>query len=435
MVNFNQSRSFLRNFATTAQTRGRPHSKGGPYAFKDVPKPHMLIVGGSISGLSCALQFAARRFPVTVFEKRTFHEMSNQGAALYLSVIPCLLETLGIYDVINAYRYQPKEFRVQYPNGRVMSQISNNDYFERALTRDIPWKKFSGTFLYEDLYKFLVGQVTQSGVSIRWGKEVGQIVDDDDAVFIYEKDGRKWEGEFILSCDGKDGIVRNTLNPDSEVKPTGIAHFYALVEGEKTRSLEDIYLEMPLDGALLSYFPLRGRRYCIHLAYKTKETVPPNWDAQKCRRPFVYELETRGAPKNIITSVEAAYRYIHYGDTKATSNLHWFDNRIIYVGDSAHACSPWMGRNVEQCFEDAACLARMFDETALPQQEELPDIYEYMRKERKMHHDALTRKYESTLVADSWFGKLGRSGLLGSKFGDNRIRRYTKDLEPVLFRW
>ena len=94
-----------------------------------------------------------------------------------------------------------------------------------------------------------------------------------------------------------------------------------------------------------------------------------------------------------------------------------------------------MGRNVEQCFEDAACLARMFDETSLPQQEELPDLYEHMRRERKMHHDALTRKYESTLVANNWFQRLGRTGLLGGKFGDNRIRRYTKDLEPVIHRW
>lgn len=426
-----------RNFATTKQTKGKAYqASAGHYTYKDVPRPHMLIVGGSITGLAAALEFQARRFPVTVFEKRTFHEMSNAGAGLYLAAIPLMLQKLGVHDILNTYKYEPKEFRVQHADGRVITKISATDYFERAVDKSIPWKSFSGAYLYEDLYKFLITQLQgHPSTQIRWGTEVGAIADLDDAVEVHQKDGVKHEGGFLLACDGQMGIVRKFLYPDAITRPTGIAHFYALVDSDKGRSLEDIFLEMPLHGALLTYFPLRGRRFCIHLAYKTKEDVPPIWDAQKCRRPFVHELETRGAPKHMISAVENAYRYIHYGDHKSTSNLHWFDNRILYLGNAAHACSPWMGRNVEQAFTDAACLARIFDETTLAEQEELPDLYEQNRKDSKMHHDFRTRKNESLLVADNWFRKMGRTGLLGGKFEYNRIRRYTKDLNPVIFRW
>ncbi|MGI5485356.1 FAD-dependent oxidoreductase [Microtetraspora malaysiensis] len=327
-----------------------------------------LIIGGGIAGPVTAMALRQAGIDSDVFEA---YDHGSDGVGAFLTLAANGLEALRVLDL----RDLVCDLGMDSPRMR----MSNGRDKELATVRQ-PGR----TVRRADLYQALRDEAYRRDVRIHYGKRLVDAQITRDGVRAVFSDGSTAEGDLLIGADGLRSRTRAIIDPDApRARHVGLLNTGGFARG------------VTVPGEPGTYYFVFGKKcffgYLIHpdgevwwfanppsREEPTREELaaitPAQWRA-RLRSLFSDDV---GPMLDIIDATEHIISGWNTYDFPTVPK--WFNDRMVIVGDAAHATSPSSGQGASMAIEDAVVLAKCLRDVR-----ELPAAFaafEGLRRER-----------------------------------------------------
>jgi 2-polyprenyl-6-methoxyphenol hydroxylase-like FAD-dependent oxidoreductase len=326
----------------------------------------ILIIGSGFAGLIAGIILKKSNFHVKIFEANPKREDLGDRITLFPNAIK-VLRLAGVADQVINEGYVIEIGKMQDNSGRHMvnrSMGKKSIYGEPTVTcRRVK--------VHEILYK----KALDIGVEIQHEKKLTDIIEDEHEVKLKFEDGSKYSGSLLIGCDGINSFVRRSiLNYDFKPKYSGLMYFGGFVENQ------DLIKKLNLNHKThyITIGPTNFFSYCYVDNPEKYKNPTLMWNCY-LREPKRLTKAELGSLKlsQLIEKVNNAHKGWHYpiedlilnsvklskGNISDVVEIdNWHKDRVIVIGDAAHAMNPFFGgQGAGTAMEDAYMLAKLIE--------------------------------------------------------------------------
>uniref|UniRef100_UPI000B8722FF FAD-dependent oxidoreductase n=1 Tax=Actinokineospora iranica TaxID=1271860 RepID=UPI000B8722FF len=331
----------------------------------------VLIIGGGIAGPATAMALRQAGIDATVFEA---YERTADGVGAFLTLAPNgmdALRALDLHEVVRAAGIETTRIRLTIGPDRPLGEASLVGERADGMT--------SLTLSRADLYMALRDEAVRRGIPVEYGK---RLVDFADGVARFA-DGATAEGDLLVGADGLQSVVRTIIDPDAPaaryVPLLNTGGFAVGVDaGLEPGVSKMMFGKRAFFGVLPS--PDGEAWWFANVAQRTES--PPaalaeiTSDAWRARLIDLF-ADDGDLPRRLIEATPVIMPPWNTYDFPRVPT--WHRDRMVIIGDAAHATSPAAGQGASMALEDAVVLARCLRD--LPTDRALR-AYESLRRER-----------------------------------------------------
>lgn len=318
-------------------------------------KMKALIIGGGIAGPVTAMALRRAGLDVTVFEA---YDRTSDGVGAFLTLAPnglAALGQLGLHDVVHGLGMDSPRMRITNGKGKLLADFS------------MP----SRTLKRADLYSALRDQAVRRGVQISYGKRLTDASVKSDGVTAVFEDGSTATGDLLVGADGLRSRTRGLIDPTAPrarhiglLNTGGFAGAGLRVPG--TPGVQNfIFGRRCFFGYLISP---QGEIWWFANPPSPKEPTaaelaaitPSAWRA----RLMDLFKDDDGPMQRIIEGTEHLFPGWNTYDFPTVPR--WFNDRMVIIGDAAHATSPSSGQGASMAIEDALVLGQCLRDIPRP---------------------------------------------------------------------
>ena len=340
-------------------------------------KPHILVVGAGIGGLTAALALLRRGFDVDVYEQAA--ELKEVGAGVQISPNGNrVLHELGVLDELRktAVETQSKEIRL-WNTGQTwklfdLGTISVERYGMPYLTVYRP-----------DLHAALADGVRKiKPDAIHLNAKCAGFEQRGARVTIRLQDGRSVEGDALVGADGVHSGIREQLFGTDKPQFTGIIAWRTIAPMERlpkhlNRMVGSNWVGK--GGHVVHYPVRRGELMNCNALIERNDWTIESWstvgDLDECLRDFA------GWHDDIHQIFRNGRSLAKWALMLREPMARWSDGHVTLLGDACHAMLPMLAQGAVMALEDGFILARSFEKYG----EDIPAVlraYEAARRER-----------------------------------------------------
>lgn len=340
-------------------------------------KPHILIVGAGIGGLTAALALLRKGLDVDVYEQAP--ELGEVGAGVQISPNGNrVLHEIGVLDEVRktAVETQSKEIRL-WNTGQTWKLF---DLGTIAVERyGMPYL----TVYRPDLHAALADGVRaiKPGAIHLNAKCVG-FEQRGARVSIRLQDGRTAESDALIGADGVHSGIRTQLFGADKPKFTGIIAWRTVAPMERLPKHLNrmVGANWVGKGGHVVHYPVRRGELmnCNSLIERNDWTIE-SWstvgDLDECLRDFA------GWHDDIHQIFRNGRSLAKWALMLREPMARWSEGHITLLGDACHAMLPMLAQGAVMALEDGFILARCFEKYG----EDIPaalQAYEAARRER-----------------------------------------------------
>lgn len=313
------------------------------------------IIGAGLAGLCLALALNEQNIACAIYESRS--ESLNIGGAIMLSPNSLrILAALGIYERIRdkGYDFDTVEYRdITVDTVETHEFGSEEKYGFKALR------------IYRHIViDELLAMLSKKGVRIEYGMKFKRIVTETKEGVSFElADGSQKSASLLVGSDGIHSMVRKYLYPDLTPKFTGIGIIGATVPTTQLKLPPGYHLPVTLmsrNGAfVIAPQDVDCSEVMIAKQKRFDDPGPAGWDAIQADKQSMIEFlqeDSKGFPQLIWNGVSKILPdNVGVWPFYTVPRLdRWISpqQRVIIVGDAAHAIPPPPGQGTNQAFED-----------------------------------------------------------------------------------
>jgi salicylate hydroxylase len=319
--------------------------------------PHpVVIAGGGIGGLACAVALAQRNFAVIVCEKAAAFGQLGVGLHLAPNGLTAL-DALGIGGRVKR-------------NALLLERMLMMDAVSGAAICDVPCgaefrRRFGNPYAIAhraEVHDALLRQCksANSRITLRASSRVVDFSTNGSEVSVLLADGHKIRASALIGADGFRSRVRAQMVGDVEPRTTGGAIYHVLLPasampGTERRPFLTLWAG---PGADLVCYPVLDRT-----VFNIAATVTKAANQAGGREATVEEVLTRfngwaETPRRIIAAAPYFRRHvIRYCDPID----NWSEGSVTLIGDAAHPMVRFPAQSASMVLEDAICLAERAD--------------------------------------------------------------------------
>lgn len=336
-----------------------------------------LIIGGGIAGPVAAMALRRAGLEATVYEA---YDRSADGVGAFLTLAVNGIATLESLDLghVAGSGFETPKLVMHSGTGKRLAEFSGGVAPDGVTSR---------TVRRADLYGGLRDEAVRRGVRVEYGKRLVDVRRPDPAnggVVARFSDGTEAEGDLLVGADGLRSRTRTLIDPHAPAA----RHVGLLNAGGYARGVS-----VPGEvGTMYMYF---GRRcFFCYLPHPNGEVW---WFANPpCpKEPTAAELAavTQQQWRDELTELLApddtpALEVLRHTDhIFAGWNTYdfpsvpvWHDDRMVIIGDAAHATSPASGQGASMAIEDGVVLGKCLRD--VPEIPAAFDAYERLRRDR-----------------------------------------------------
>lgn len=352
------------------------------------------IAGAGIGGLAQAIALRRKGFDPVVMERRSAEQVGSEG--IFLTLAPNglnALSGLGLAQEIAAQGVITTGILLHNERGKPLGLV---DYAAHATSFGAP----STTVRRGALGTILLSAARAADVELRFGCAIEGVWETGDGVTV-RAGGQSNSLDALVAADGLRSTVRRLA------LPTLPQPVYNGLIG--SGGIVDVPEVAPTGGRMLMTF---GRH--AFFGYIKEGDGPVYWfdsypspvEPQREPDPATLARLLQGLHRDDplenyrIVSSEAAVAHL-YPDYDIPSLPQWFTNRVVLMGDAAHAVTPHSGQGASMALEDALVLAACLDEATEPQA--AFRRFETLRRARVEAAVALGRQGGQSKKAQSWW--------------------------------
>lgn len=321
----------------------------------------IIVAGAGIAGLTAALAFAARGCSVEIYERAP--SLEEAGAGLQLSPNATrILAALGVLDALGPLAVRPEA--VVLRDARTLREVTRVPLGSRAERR---WGAPYLVAHRADLQGALLARVrSNKNVKLTTGAVVGGFASRPDGVAITVERGGATEersGELLIGADGVWSSIREFAGANGKSRFAGDVAWRSTlpVESPVGRTFlsigrADVVTAFMHPSVHLIAYPVRGGR-AVNLVALAKgpaftETRPEVADPDRLAAAL------RGTAPGIARLAQEAGPWTLWPLHTVAPAAPWIaGDRVVLIGDAAHAMTPFAAQGAAMAIEDAATLA------------------------------------------------------------------------------
>ncbi|OZM72758.1 FAD-dependent oxidoreductase [Amycolatopsis antarctica] len=313
-----------------------------------------LIIGGGIAGTVTAI--ALRRAGVRATVHEAYGRTSDGvGAFLTLAVNGIdALDALGLRTLLRGRTFDTPRMEFFNGNGRALGGL--------PVGGELPDGSGAVTVSRSDLYIALRDEAVRQGVQVEYGKRLTGARREGEGVRAEFADGSSATGDLLIGADGLRSTVRYLIDPAAPK-----ATYQGLLNTVGTARGVDLGLRPGTVNmvfgkrSFFAYFPHPdGDTWWWANPPAPKEPTAADLaaatDAEiKARLLGMFSADRTPATRLIEASEDIVRPYPTYYFPRVPV---WHRDRMIIVGDAAHATPPAAGQGASMALEDAVTLAK-----------------------------------------------------------------------------
>ncbi|MFJ2034182.1 FAD-dependent oxidoreductase [Streptosporangium sp. NPDC087985] len=327
-----------------------------------------LIIGGGIAGPVTAMALQRVGIDSDVYEE---YDRGSEGAGAFLTLAINGLEALRVldlHDLVCDLGMDSPRMRISNGRGKPLASFAQPS---RTLKR-------------ADLYQALRDEAVRRGIRIHYGKRLEDASVTADGVRAVFADGSTAEGDLLIGADGLRSRTRTIIDARApRARHVGLLNTGGFAHG----------ITVPGEPGT-SYF-IFGKRcffgYLIHPDGEvwwfanppspkepTREELAAISPAQWRARLMELFKDDTGPMLDIIGATDHILAGWNTYDFPTVPT--WFNERMVILGDAAHATSPSSGQGASMAIEDAVVLAKCLRD--IPSTPDAFAAFERLRRER-----------------------------------------------------
>lgn len=307
----------------------------------------VIIIGAGIGGLTLAIALQQKNIAYEIYDAAPGNKAVGAGIMLGTNAMK-VYDRLGLSATLEGRGALPERYSIRDHKRNVLKVIDNKMLLERYHHASLLIHRAA---LQDEL-------INAVEAPIHWGKKCVEVVQSATQVTIRFEDGSVVSGDILVGADGIRSTVREQCVVKAQYRYSGQTCWRAII---------------PID------LPLEEQR----------ETAEVWGGGNGLRASYgqvgpqqVYFWMTKQMPAGSVFTPEAAVAYIKTSlasfegymqtvlqhlsaDTLIHSDLYdikpierWHQDRVVLLGDAAHATTPNLGQGASQAIEDAYMLAR-----------------------------------------------------------------------------
>lgn len=306
------------------------------------------ILGGGIGGLTLAIALQRKNIDVAVYEGAPQWKPLGAGLGLAGNAVKAFQE-IGIdQDVLREGRVI-KKVVIRNKSGKALMSTDSEEMSRKYGAVN------NFTIHRADLHNVLISKLKPG--TVRLDKACVDFSQSDDGVIINFKDGSMAKADYIIAADGIHSVARKKLLSDAKTRYAGYTCWRAVTNNLPAGFNPDETSETWGQGTRVGIVPLTQDRVywfvCVNAA---------------ANDPMMRSL----APIDLHSFVKDFHAPIPEL-IRRTTNVIWNDiidiepinqfafERVVLMGDAAHATTPNMGQGACMAIEDAAILAHLIE--------------------------------------------------------------------------
>ncbi len=307
------------------------------------------IVGGGIAGTAAAVHLARGGHRVTLFERAPV--LGPVGAGILLQ--PSGQEALASLGLLNAVigKSEPiAELLAEQVSGRRMIRLPYR-------AADPAWTGYG--VARGLLFTTLLDACGAAGVEIASGVAIEKCQTTPEAAFVIDRDGnRRGPFDFVLGADGSRSALRRSAGLDGGSREYDFGALWAM--GPCTSVKGHLHQEVRGTKVLIGILPLGQGRASLFWGDRKDGIEAIRKGSFAAFRDQVIAL----APK----AEEIFEEFRSFDQAAFTTYVHvscprWSAERLLLIGDAAHAMSPHLGQGANLALADAEAFARLLATT------------------------------------------------------------------------
>lgn len=326
-----------------------------------------IIIGGGIAGASLALFLKQIGIHSEIYEM--YEKRSDIGGGLQLAPNGMrVLAALGLADQVEKKGVVSTTMCFQNEKGKTLASVSQNAREKYGY----PAVNIARSTFHE----ILIDEVEKNGIPIYYKKRLVDIHEEELGVTAIFADGTKAHGDFLVGADGVHSKTREYVTGNGP-KPmyTGLQN----VGGFAPATVLDHLGEF--DDST-TYF-IFGRKGFFGFALCNKRAgeevmwwsnIPENREVPREELRLIKPDEIQEkllqlhmqwhTPVEKIIKQSTGIFISNIYDIKSLPN--WSKNRVVLIGDAAHAMSPHAGQGASVALEDSMYLAKLIKDLKVP---------------------------------------------------------------------
>ena len=314
----------------------------------------VLIVGGSINGLTLAILLAQNGLDVTIIEpkkitSRSLPSFDGRAYALALTTHK-MFNALNIWDGLKMNSEPILDIKIDAPNDRVNKPNSLLHFNHLEMAED----ESPMGYIVEDRYlrKYLFSQLKSfKNINIMDESYITECEVNNGHAFSFSSTGEKIKSNLIIGCDGKNSVTANFANINEFGWDYNQTSLVCAIDHEKPHNSCAYQLFKP--SGPIAILPLPGNRSSIV------------WTEDNKTAAFITQLNKKDYIANLNSKINLDLGEISLSGKQFSYPLiltlreHFISDRIALVGDSAHGIHPLAGQGLNLGLRDVASIGEI----------------------------------------------------------------------------
>ena len=327
----------------------------------------VIVAGGGIGGLACALALARQGVPTVLLEQAA--AFGEVGAGLQLGPNATrVLADWGLSDALQACAAFPEALRVR--DAHRGSDLGQLRLGAMAIARHgQPY----ATLHRADLHALLLAAVQEHGLTeLRLNARLASFTPSPSGVTTTLVDGNTLHGDALLGCDGLWSRVRSQLLGAQAVRSSGHLAYRGMVRAadlpaERRANVVTAWLGPRMH---VVHYPVRGGEW-MNVVAVVHGVLGQGHGGQPGADPQSWTHEARAADlqralgpacADLLSMIDAvpAWSLWALNDRPAMAGAHEHaQGRVALVGDAAHPLRPYLAQGAAMAIEDAWTIGRL----------------------------------------------------------------------------
>ena len=306
------------------------------------------IVGAGTAGPAAAVFLARAGHEVTLFERAVQTLPVGAGFLLQPTGL-AVLQRLGVREDLLAQTAPISKLYCRTREGRVLLDLPYQELGEGLCGAGT----HRATFL-----EVLLKAMKQAGAEIRWGVTLERLTRDSAGrPCLHDAHGqRNGPYDLLLICDGANSTLRAQSGVQARVSryPWGALWFI----GKRTREFDEGVLWQGVNTTrqLNGYLPTGTGDDLLSLFWSLRLDAVAAWREQPLERWKREILSLAPQAEGFLEQIDSHAQVAVAGYHDVVMR-RWHGERVVLLGDAAHALSPQLGQGVNLALMDAAALA------------------------------------------------------------------------------
>ena len=347
----------------------------------------ILIVGGGLAGMSCAISLAKSGHAVHLVDQDRDWRAYGAGITIQAPTFRALRK-LGLLGPVMESSFPGRGTRVRLADGTCINEVVEDD--------PEPGLPASGGILRPVLHVLLAEEVRRQGVNVRLGLTAQKFEEVAGGVQVAFTDGSADRFDLMVGADGIYSATRQALFPQApRPRFTGQGAFRVIAPRPPDLDMIEVYLGNPIKAGVT---PISQDH--LYMFTLTPEPRDEHLSGARGIARLREALQGFGGLVGAIRDQMGEHSQLVYRPLESIFlQRPWHRGRIMLIGDAVHATPPQLASGAGSAFEDGILLAEYLSVT--------PAIEEAFRAFTERRFDRCRHVVESSV-------RLGEMELAGA---------------------